>query len=106
MTKHAPTIEEQAVAEEVTVSGLRITRVGVGHYLCKSRSIPGVSYSVDLSNYAGLGSCNCTDFNIRRYPAWKKARKRLDAFRCFHIRQVRNHVLDQMIDHINNRQNE
>jgi hypothetical protein len=85
--------------QERTLEGSKITRVGRGHYLCKSRSRPSVAYSIDLEAHRGLGSCQCEDFIYRRLPKWKKVQANYDHFRCRHIRAVRNHVLDQIITH-------
>lgn len=57
-------------------------------------------YAVDLEAHEGLGHCECDDFNYRRYPEWKKVRAKYDHFRCKHLRAVRNHVLDQIIEYM------
>lgn len=82
---------------ERTIDGHKIQRQGAGHYLCKSRSRPGVSYSIDIEENDGLGNCQCEDFIYRRLPDWRKVRANYDFYRCRHIRAVRNHVLDQML---------
>lgn len=79
---------------------MRITRTGKGHYLAYSETIPGVAYSVDLTAHDFLGDCTCKDFEARKYPRWKLNPKRLDAYRCKHIRRIRNYVLDLMMEHI------
>lgn len=85
--------------KERTLCGHKITRVGRGHYLCQSRSRPSTHYSIDLAANSGLGNCSCEDFIYRRYPEWKKVKSNYDHFRCRHIRAVRNHVMDQIIQY-------
>lgn len=85
------------LVQERTLEGLKIVRIGRGHYLCASRSSPGVSYAVDLEAHEGLGHCECYNFLFRRYPLWKQLGANYDHLRCRHIRGIRNHVLDQII---------
>jgi len=86
-------------AEEVTLEGMRITKVGRGAYLAHSMTQNDTAYAVDISHYGGLGSCTCTDFVARRMPRWREVRKPRDTYRCKHIRRVRNYVLDAIISH-------
>lgn len=88
---------EMDIVEETTAEGMRIERVGIGHYRCHSQSQATTAYSVDIMDYDGLGSCTCWDFTARRFPRWRLTHKVHDVFRCKHIRRVRNHVLDQII---------
>ena len=90
--------------EEQTLYGMRIQRIGRGHYRCHSTSREETAYAVDLSENNGLGSCECEDFIFRRLPQWKSIRKPYDALRCRHLRIVRNHVLDQIIAHFSEKQ--
>lgn len=83
--------------QEKTLSGLRVTRIGLGHYNVQSESDATKNYSVDLMDYGGLGSCTCDDQVFRRHPRWRKVRENHDSFRCKHIRFLRVHVLDQII---------
>ncbi len=82
---------------ERTLDGHKITRLNAGHYLCKSRSRPGISFAVDIEAHNGLGHCECEDFLYRRLPRWKKVKASYAHFRCKHLRAVRDHVLDQII---------
>lgn len=86
-----------ALIEEQTVEGMKIKRIGRGHYICHSLSHPEKAYAVDLAEHDGLGSCQCEDFLYRRLPRWKRVQKLFNAFRCQHIRGVRDHCLDQII---------
>lgn len=84
---------------ERTLEGMRIVRVGRGQYRAYSQDHPDKAYDVDVSHYGGLGSCTCDDFEMRRFIQWKGVRKNYDIFRCKHLRRVRNHILDQIIQH-------
>lgn len=96
MKKNAE-LTTESEAEEVTLEGMRLTKVGRGQYLAHSMSKPEVAYMVDVSHYGGLGSCTCVDFVARRKPRWSEVRKPRDTFRCKHIRRVRNYILDAII---------
>jgi hypothetical protein len=89
---------EKDLLEERTIEGMRLQRVGRGQYRAWSTTVTDTCYAVDLTHYGGLGSCTCDDFTKRRLPRWRGVRKRYDIYRCRHIRRVRNHVLDQIID--------
>lgn len=91
--------EEEQLAHERTLEGMRITRVGRGEYRCSSESESKREYMIDLSANDGLGNCTCDDFLYRRAIRWKMVNKPYDVFRCKHLRRVRNHVLDQIIKH-------
>jgi len=91
--------EPKDLQEERTLEGMRIVRIGRGHYRCHSSSRPEVAYDVDIIHYDGLGSCTCDDYVCRRKPRWRDVRKPYDCFRCKHLRRVRNHVLDQIVQH-------
>lgn len=91
--------EPADLEEERTLEGMRIIRVGRGHYRAFSQSRPETAYDVDLMHYGGLGSCSCDDFVCRRKPRWSMVRKPYDIFRCKHLRRTRAHVLDQIIAH-------
>lgn len=90
---------DKDLTEERTLEGMRIVRIGRGHYRAYSQSRPETAYDVDIMHYGGLGSCTCDDYVCRRKPRWRDVRKPYDAFRCKHLRRVRNHVLDQIIQH-------
>lgn len=79
---------------------MEVTRVGRGVYLCSSESEPGIRHHVDISSLGCLGQCDCKGFRFHRFPRWKIVRKPFDHFRCKHIRRVRNHVLDQILIHL------
>lgn len=99
------TQEEPAdLAEERCLEGMRIVRTGRGCYLAYSQSRTETAYAIDLAAHQGLGSCFCEDFLYRRYPRWKEVRRPFDAFRCRHIRKIRNHVLDQIIAYYQGKQ--
>lgn len=85
--------------EERTLDGMRVVRLGRGLYECSSESTPGVKYTVDILALMGLGQCDCWDFISRRKKRWEGVRKAYDVFRCKHLRRVRNHVLDQILQH-------
>ena len=91
--------EPKDLQEERTLEGMRIVRIGRGNYRCHSSSRPEVAYDVDIMHYDGLGSCTCDDYVCRRKPRWRDVRKPYDCFRCKHLRRVRNHVLDQIVQH-------
>lgn len=91
--------EPEDLREERTLCGMRLVKTGRGCYLAHSMSHPETSYAVDVSSYSGLGSCECDDFRLRRYPRWKTVRLPFDIMRCKHIRRVRNHILDQIISY-------
>ena len=92
-----PKPDTDTEADEITLDGMRITKVGKGQYLAHSMSQPETAYSVDISHYGGLGSCTCTDFIARRKPRWSEVRRPIDSLRCKHIRRCRNYVLDAII---------
>lgn len=52
---------------------------------------------MDILNYGLLGSCTCEDFEMRRRPRWRDVRKPYDVFRCKHIKAVRVHVMNQIL---------
>lgn len=80
------------------MEGMHITRQGPGVYRCQSESDPTVDYHVDIGALDALGQCDCKDFIERRYWRWRRGgRRRLNAYRCKHIRYIRDHVLDQII---------
>jgi len=91
--------ESKDLQEERTLEGMRIVRIGRGHYRCHSSSRPEIAYDVDIIHHEGLGSCTCDDYVCRRKPRWRDVRKPYDCFRCKHLRRVRNHVLDQIVQH-------
>jgi predicted secreted protein len=95
----APKKKELKKNEEETVEGIVITRIGRGMYQCPSRSQDNVLHTIDIMANDGLGECDCHDFMYRRWPRWQRTGKLYDSFRCFHIRHVRQHVLDQIIQH-------
>lgn len=77
-----------------TVEGMRFQRVGHDHFLCYSQNQTNTAYTVSLLDYDGLGSCSCLDFTTRRFPRWRLTHKLHQVFRCKHIRNVRNFVMD------------
>ena len=91
--------DDKDLAEERTLEGMVVVRIGRGHYRCRSESHPDTAYDVDLSAYGGLGRCSCDDFVCRRKPRWDGVRKPYDSLRCKHLRRTRNFVLDQIIAH-------
>ncbi len=99
MPKKEPSSEPKDLIEERTLEGMVVVRIGRGHYRCHSQSRPETAYDVDLMHYGGLGSCTCDDFVRRRKPRWRDVRKPYNIFRCKHLQRVRNHVLDQIIEH-------
>lgn len=88
---------KKAPIEEQTLEGMRVSRAGRGFYECSSESNPGHFYHVDILALKGLGECDCWDFISRRKPRWQGVKKPYDIFRCKHLRRVRNHVLDQIL---------
>lgn len=93
-----PITDSRHPDEERLIEGSRIVKVGRGHYLVFSDTQVDVVYSVDINKHDGLGSCSCDDFLYRRFPRYKSSQIKFDAFRCKHIRRIRNHVLDQIIE--------
>lgn len=85
------------MTQERTLDGIKITRIGRGHYNAQSEHNPRVSYSVDIMANDILGSCECIDFQARRLQLYKQVKAPFDHFRCKHLRAVRNHVLNQLL---------
>lgn len=92
-----PKETDEALVEERTIEGMRVTRTGRGCYTCHSSSQAETAYAVDIAENEGLGSCQCMDFTTRRLPRWRGTRKSLDVFRCKHIKRIRGYVLDAII---------
>lgn len=101
---------EKDLQECRTLDGMRVERKGRGQYACHSQSHPETAYMVDLYEnpsippYAPLGGCSCDDFVMRRKPRWKNIRIPFPVFRCKHIARVRNFVLDGIIIHYLNQE--
>lgn len=85
--------------QERTLDGRKIIRVGRGQYIVASHSRPGTAYTVDLGAHEGLGHCECENFLYKKLPLWETIQANYDHLRCKHIRSVRNHILDQIIKH-------
>ena len=91
--------EPEDLQECRTLDGMRIVRIGRGHYRVWSQSKPECAYVVDLSAHDGLGSCECENFAYRLWPRYKKVKKPYSVFRCKHIKRCRDFVLDAIIKH-------
>lgn len=89
-----------------TLEGIRIVKIGRGHYRAHSQSSPETAYDVNLFALDGLGSCTCTDFEARRKPRWRMVRKKYNCFRCKHLRAVRDFELDAIIGYFSKKEQE
>lgn len=88
---------------ETTLSGMRVERLDMGRYLCRSETEDETTYTVDLKDNEALGSCDCPQFRYRHFPRWKTVQQPYPAFMCKHILQLRQHVMTQILQHYINK---
>ena len=55
----------------------------------------GKPYRVELAAYGGNGTCECSDFQIRRRPMLE--RKEVERSLCKHLRRAREYFVDELI---------
>ena len=96
--------EPEDLQECRTLAGIRIVKIGRGHYRAFSQSHPETCYDVDLHAYGGLGHCTCPDQTARRHVRWRSVRLNFSCFRCKHLRACRDFVLDAIIKHYSDKE--
>ena len=68
----------------------------VTRWLHESDSRPGEHHLVDLKELNGNGECSCEHFMYRLKPELERGERQVA--RCTHIRAVREHLLDFVLE--------
>lgn len=69
-------------------------------FLVKSQRKGIQPHLVDLASFKGNGQCDCEDFRCRKQKPLENGEKPANEFRCRHILQAREWMLDRFIKEV------